>query len=98
MCQTGICSKIRCRLFGLIAGVSSEIVQKKPDPAKCGYCGGGSATDDCRDGTFCQYQLGFATRAKLVDFGNDWKTFLPYMKTLGRGALYRVGRKFPQSI
>lgn len=96
MCQTGICSKIRCRVYRVVSGLKTEIVQKKPDPSRCGVCGGYG--DDCRDGTFCQ-----VTRANrhivLRDFGNDFKTFPAYLKLLAKAAKARVfGGYMPTSL
>lgn len=98
MCTTGICSKVRCRLYRLVSGLKSEIVQKERDPYRCGICGDGPETDDCKNGTFCQ-----VTRPNrhivLRDFGNDFSTFLPYLGLLARAAKARVfGGDMPTSL
>lgn len=91
MCQSGVCSKVRCKLYRIVSGLKSEIVEKRRDPNRCGICGGGSYSDSCRDGTFCQ-----VTRknrhVELRDFGNNWDTFLPYLSLLARAAWARVTR------
>jgi hypothetical protein len=75
-----------------VSGLKAEIVQKKKDPHRCGYCGGGYATDDCKDGTFCQVTR--KNRHIVVrDFGNDWNTFLPYLSLLVRAFFARITRK-----
>jgi hypothetical protein len=96
MCQTGVCSKVRCRLYAFVSGQQTEIVQKVKDPRRCGACGYGG--DDCKNGTFCDVTRGVYDTVTR-DFGNDWDTFMPYVKLLGRAFIARLrGKSIPNSL
>lgn len=79
------CSRIRCKLYGVVAGVQS-LYSYKP-PSSCSSCGGGRcghlcATYTTDEGDFIKYN----------EFGADWATFVPYLKTLWRGFRARFNK------
>jgi len=83
MCQTGICSKVRCRLYGFVSGRKAEIVEKEAEGCGCG------SRDSCKEGTFCQV-TDMYRRKVLRDFGNDFSTFGAYVGLLARVVKARV--------
>lgn len=84
MCQTGICSKVRCRLYGFVSGRKATIVEKTASG-----CGCGGSRDSCKEGTFCQVTDKYR-RNQLRDFGNDFSTLGAYIGLLTRVVKARV--------